>query len=357
MPNGGIVFYLPALLGGGAERVWALVAAGLHARGHDVTFAVDFEAEHNAGLLPADMKRVVLGRSHGAAVRALARYLRAEKPAVVFAGVGASNGKLLAAKTLARWKGAAVISAHGRLDAEGRFLGRTIYRASALTSRLAARMITVSEDLRTYLIRRFKARADRVVTIHNAVYLPPASAVPAREALAARDDVVLAVARLVPEKGLNILIEAIARSTRQPRLVVLGEGPEREALEALAAKLGVADRVELRGYMKEPWPAYAEAKMLALSSLTEAFGNVIVEALGYGLPVVATACGGPDEVLDHGRYGRLVPPGDAAALAAAIDATLADPGEPAEARRRAEDFSIDRALDRFEALIAEVTGR
>lgn len=354
MPNKRLLFYTHGLVGGGAERVWALVAAGLAARGWEVTFGVDFEAEANAGLLTTDVKRVNFGRGHGKAVRAIAAYLRQEKPVAAFSAVGASNLKLLLAKALARWKGAAILSAHGRYDAEPRFLGRFTYASTILTSRLAARTVVVSDDLRNYLIRRFRGRADKVTTIPNAIHLPPAGVVPSAAALAARPDVVLAVGRMVPEKDFPTLLNAIARAARKPRLVVLGDGPERAAIEALAGSLGIADRVDFRGYLNEPWAVYQEAKMLALSSRTEAFGNVLVEALGHGLPVVATRCGGPEEVLRDGLDGTLVPVGDAAALAAAIDMGLADPGDPAPRRARAETFSLDRALDRFEALIAEV---
>ena len=268
--------------------------------------------------------------------------------------MGGSNLKLLLAKTLSRWKGAAVLSAHGRYDAEPRFLGRFNYASTMFTSRLSARTVVVSDDLRNYLIRRFRARPDRVTTIHNAIHLPPAENVPAAEVLEARPNIVLAVGRLVPEKDFATLLAAITQSTQNPHLVVLGDGPERGALEALAKTLGIADRVTFRGYLNEPWPAYAEAKMLALSSRTEAFGNVIVEALGHGLPVVATRCGGPEEVLRDGRDGKLVAVGDVAGMAAAIDATLLDPGDPAVHRARADTFSLDRALDQFETLIAEV---
>ena len=354
MPNRRLLFYTHGLVGGGAERVWALVASGLHRRGWDVTFAVDFEDGANEGFLPADMKRVVLGKGHGKAVSALARHLKATDPVAAFAAVGASNLKLMLARLRSGWRGAAILSAHGRFDAEPRFLGRLTYRATPLTSRWAARTLTVSDDLRNYLIRSFRARPDRVTTIHNAIHLPPPDHVPGAAELAARPDIVLAVGRMVPEKGFSTLIEALALTRPTTRLVLLGDGPDRPALEARAVELGIRDRIDFRGYQPEPWPAYREAKMLALPSWTEAFGNVLVEALGHGLPVVATRCGGPEEVLRNGQDGTLVPPRAAAALAAAIDETLPNTGDPAPRRARAEDFSIDRALDKFEALIAEV---
>ncbi len=349
-----LLFYTHALVGGGAERVWALLATGLKRRGHDVSFAVDFEDEANARFLDPSIERVTLGRGHWGATRALARRLAATAPDAAFAAVGASNLKLTLAKALSGWRGAAVLSAHGRFDAEHGLLGRTTYLLTPLLSRATARTIAVSDDLRRYLVGRFLAPPGRTVAIPNGVDLPPRESVPTAEALRARPDVVVAMGRLVPEKDMVLLVEALALMRRPARLVLLGEGPDRPRVEAAAARLGLGDRVELRGYVPEPWPALASAKALALGSRTEAFGNVLVEALGHGLPVISTDCGGPAEILDGGRFGRLVPKGDAAAMAAALDAALEDPGDPATHRARAEDFALDRALDRIEGLLDEV---
>jgi len=354
MPKRRLLFYTHALAGGGGERVWALVASGLSRRGHDVGFAVDYSANDNEHLIAPELRRFVLGRNHISATRALAGLLARERPDMAFSAIGASNAKLLAAKALSGWRGAAILSVHGRFDAEPRFLGRLSYAATALTSRLGARTIAVSDDLRRYLVERLYADRGRVVTIHNGIVLPPAPSLPDAAMLLARDNVVLGVGRLVAGKDFASLIDAFARSKRAQRLILLGEGPERSRLEEQIARKGLSSRVELRGYLVEPWPVFSQAKMLALSSRSEAFGNVLVEALAHGLPVAATRCGGAQEILDDGQFGRLVAIGDCAAMARAIDETLADPGDPARHRARAETFSLDRALDRFEALIESV---
>jgi glycosyltransferase involved in cell wall biosynthesis len=354
MPKRRLLFYTHALVGGGGERVWALVASGLSRRGHEVGFAVDFAADDNEHLIAPELRRFVLGRNHASATRALAKVLAQERPEIAFSAIGASNVKLLAAKALSGWRGAAVLSAHGRIDAESRLLGRLSYAATALTSRLSACTIAVSDNLHRYLVDHFHADRGRVITIHNGIALPPATSLPDSAALAARDDVVLGIGRLVPEKGFASLIDAFAKSKRAQRLILLGEGPERMRLEDQIARHRLSPRVELRGYLKEPWPVFSQAKMLALSSRSEAFGNVLVEALAHGLPVVATRCGGPQEILDDGRFGRLVPIDDCNAMACAIDESLADPGDPARHRARAEVFSLDRALDRFEELIERI---
>ncbi len=140
-------------------------------------------------------------------------------------------------------------------------------------------------------------------------------------------------------------------------LELVGDGPERPALEAQVKALGLADRVTFSGYLADPTEAYARARCLVLTSCLESFGNVVAEGLAHGLPVVSTAAAGPLEILDHGRYGTIVPIGDVPALARALDDALADPGDPAPRIARAALFSIDRATDAYlaaaEAVIAE----
>ena len=120
MPKHRLLFYTHALVGGGAERVWALVASGLSRRGHDVSFAVDFVASENEHLLMPQVRRFELGSNHMSAIRALAKILAKERPDAALSAIGVSNVKLLAAQAISGWRGASVLSAHGRFDAESR---------------------------------------------------------------------------------------------------------------------------------------------------------------------------------------------------------------------------------------------
>lgn len=157
--------------------------------------------------------------------------------------------------------------------------------------------------------------------------------------------VLIAVGRLHEAKDHATAIRALAavRRTRAARLLILGEGPERRRLAELAAGLGVGDSVDLPGFVANPHAWLSRSALLVSSSRWEGFGNVLVEALAAGTPVVSTDCpGGPREILDGGRFGRLVPVGDHEALARAVMETLDGPPPREIMIERAMAFSIGR---------------
>ena len=352
-----IAFYTHGLVDGGAERLWACLASAIKTRGFDVQFIQDFEASDNRPNLRSDIPVHTLGTNHFLATWRLARLLSHLKPDIVFSAVGASNPKLMAAKALSVSPTRTVITYHGFDEWKSGFLSRLAYQGLPVLSRLATRTVTVSEGLKLVLLKHWRSYEPKTVTIHNPVFFPAGTEAPSASELRAREPVILAVGRLVPEKDFATLLRAFTRvQTPGARLVILGKGPERESLEALARELGITERVSMPGYSQEPWHAYQTAKVFALSSICEPFGNVIVEALAHGLPVVATNRAGPREILDNGRYGVLVRRKNPAALAKAIDDALADPGDPEAGHRRAMDFSFEVRVPEYVALIEEILG-
>ncbi len=349
-----ILLYTHSLGGGGAERVWAVLASGLAERGHDVHLVTDFAADANASRLDPRVRATVLGGGHAGTIRRLADILSAERPDIALSAIAGANLKLVAARALARARMPLVISWHGETEGRSGWLGWLGCVLLPLLSRRAARTVAVSDGLRATLVQRWRAVASRTVRIYNPVDVPPVSPL-APDALAARDEIVLAVGRLVADKDVALIVRAMAGLGRPAtRLVVLGDGPDRPAIEAEARRHGLADRVEIAGYVAEPWRHYAEARCLALASRHEAFGNVVVEALAHGLSVVATDCEGPREILDGGRYGTLIPVGDETAMTRALAAALEQPGDPAPRQARAATFSRDAGVDAWERLIDEV---
>ena len=166
---------------------------------------------------------------------------------------------------------------------------------------------------------------------------------------------VLGVGKLKIQKDFPTLLKAFAqvRSRRPARLIILGEGDGEAELKALATGLGIADDVDFHGQVQNPFAFYRRAAVFVLSSRWEGLPNALIEAMACGCAVVSTDCpSGPREILEDGRFGALVPVGDAEAMANAILTVLTDPPAPAAAIERARQFSLDEAVQRFEAVMA-----
>ena len=164
--------------------------------------------------------------------------------------------------------------------------------------------------------------------------------------------VVIAAGTLAPWKGFAMLIDGFAQVQREARLIILGDGPLRGELEAQVERLGLAERVKLPGFVHQPINYFSRADVFALSSTVEGLPNVLVEAMIAGCTPVATDCPtGPREVLDGGRFGFLVPVGDAAAMAAAIEQALDQPIAPALLADAVRPFAEATVIDRHFALL------
>jgi glycosyltransferase involved in cell wall biosynthesis len=289
------------------------------------------------------------------ALPALAAYLRRERPAALLSGGEWPNVIALAAKRLAGAPTRVVVSEHIHVGAST--AGAAERKRRHVLPRLMARLypradaiVAVSEGVRQDLLSRFPLPPSLVHTIYNPVITPAL--------LAARDaplddpwfapgvpPVLLNVAALRVQKDQATLLRAFAkvRARRPVRLLILGEGNQRPALEVLADALGIAADVRMPGHVPNPLAYMRRARLFVLSSAWEGLPTVLIEALACGCPVVSTDCpSGPREILDGGRYGRLVPLGDVEALAAAIETTLDEPVERSRLEHRAFDFNAGR---------------
>lgn len=167
---------------------------------------------------------------------------------------------------------------------------------------------------------------------------------------------VLSVGRLEKEKSYETLIQAFSILSKKIncRLIILGEGSERNKLQKLIDELSLSDKVELKGFVNYPREYMLRSSIFVLSSISEGLSNVIIEALGAGLPVVSTDCNyGPAEVLENGRYGKLVPVKNSEMLAAAIEETLINPPDREFLIKRSLDFSVEKSAEQYLNLISD----
>jgi glycosyltransferase involved in cell wall biosynthesis len=236
---------------------------------------------------------------------------------------------------------------------DDRFRRRWPIRAiEAALARHTTRVITISEALRTFYLAVASADPSRVTTIKYGYAPPPArtvdtAAVRRRLEVPADTPLILAVGRLVPQKGHDILIRALrklpAAPLPAPHVVIAGEGPRRAALTTLARDLGVADRVHLLGQIDDVAGLMHAATLLAHPARWEGFGLVLLEAMAHRLPIVAAAASAIPEVVAADESGLLVPPDDDSALAAAIGRLLHDP----RLGRRLADHGHRRLVECF----------
>ena len=229
--------------------------------------------------------------------------------------------------------------------------------AEKVSCALATVVVPTSESDARELCRRRLCDARRLEVISNS-YLSSAvagAAPPFHEPDRPR---LAFVGRLVDQKGWRHLVEAmpgIVRALPGARLTIVGDGPDREEVRALVARLGVESQVELLGYVRDPAPALAAADAVVVPSIYEPFGIVALEGMVQGRPVIASRVGGLAEVVVDGETGRLVPPGSSGAIVRAVEELARDPSLARRwgdsGRRRAEaSFGPDACAARFGAL-------
>ena len=225
--------------------------------------------------------------------------------------------------------------------------------AERLLARRARRIVAISHALKRFQVDRVGLPAEKVEVVHYGMDEPP-KAWGENPELALGDGPVLAcVARLEPQKGVDVAVRALHRATGgpdRPTLVVLGEGPERPRLEALARELDV--RLVLPGRLPDVAAVLRQADLLVHPARWEGFGLAVLEAMLCSLPVVATNVSSLPELVVDGETGFLVPPDDVEALAAAIPRALAERGDLGRRgyERARSEFSVERMATRTAAL-------
>jgi glycosyltransferase involved in cell wall biosynthesis len=349
-----IAMLLPSLEAGGAERVTLTLAAEFLAMGDSVDLLLLRREGALLDAVPPGARLVVLGmeRLRGA-FRPITAYCARERPDALLASMWPLTSIAVWAARRSRTR--VIVVEHNTLSVSSRgwrlvprLLLRPILRSSH--PRAVAR-VAVSRGAADDLAQLCGLPLSAVEAIHNPIPLPRAAMPGDASAWGGTGRRILNVGILKPQKNHRLLLEAFARTARpEDRLAILGEGGERAVIEHAAQALGIADRLLLPGYVPDPGPWYASADLFVLSSDFEGFANVVVEAMGHGLTVVSTNCPfGPAEIL--AGLGRLVPVGDAVALAAAMEAALAAPDDPATARARAAAFAPGPIAVRYRALL------
>lgn len=353
-----IALVLPDLRPGGAERLTIDLARSFRDRGAKVDLVLLKERGEFLAMVPKGVRIVELDVERlRSAVVPLRRYMAREKPDAVLAAMWPLTSLAVLAATALPQRPRVVVSDHCPLDWQygSNWKSRLALRASIrLAYPSADAIVAVSRGLASELAASAKLPFNRATTIYNPIP-PPLRSERARvdwgPASGAR---ILSVGSLKPVKNFPLLLRAFAPLAHagEAVLAIVGTGPVEAELRTLAAELGLGERLRLPGYSATPGDWYGTADVFALTSDYEGFGNVLVEALHHGLPVVSTDCPyGPSEILERGRWGKLVATGDEAALTAALREAAARAVDRKELRERASFFSVERAADKYWSLL------
>jgi len=261
----------------------------------------------------------------------------------------------------------AVADPAAEIGTHPRMLQPYYFKRAHQAYRTADRVIANSGGLRQRMIDYYGLPDELVTTVYNILDIDRIDQLAALSGPDWKSDRfhIICSGRLHPDKGYLYLLEAIddvvnRREFKHLQLHIYGQGPQEQELKELASARKLNDAICFEGFNVNPFPAFRLAQLFCLSSLNEGMPNAVPEAMACRVPVLSTDChSGPREILDGGRYGRLVPTADARALADAIEDAIKqydkwqEPLEPAR-RHVVETFSVSAGMSRLEEVLVDV---
>ncbi len=358
---------------GGVQRGVINLARGLI----ELNLEVDIVLSKNTGPflkhLPEGVKVVDLGNPRlRNSISTLAKYLQQEKPQALIASFHYNTEIAILAKLYSQVHTKVVVREHGALLALPRvqpslkhlayFLGLTPSNPKTLVRFLypfADKVVGVSKGVSQDLEVLIGNSSAKLHTIYNPI-ITPELITKAKEPVEhpwlqqKQIPVILAVGRLEAQKDFPMLIQAFARvrKLKPARLMILGTGSQQLELETLVRQLNLEEDVALPGFVDNPYAYMSKAAVFVLSSVWEGLGNVLIEAMATGVPVISTNCkSGPEEILDYGKYGDLVPVGDTQALAEGILRVLSGEIKSVDSKWL-EQFTIKSITSRYLEILA-----
>ncbi|MGQ7242111.1 glycosyltransferase [Salinicola sp. V024] len=387
-----IALLLPSLVAGGVGRSILHLAGEFIKRGHDVDLVLCRHEGAYVNAVPKGVRIVTLAPSNPWVVRwqlmrffpkglsslaypallsrkpapvqrylpDLVHYLVTTRPDALLAAKTHTNLLAIWAKQLAGVSTRIIVSERTQLSVTiantKKWRWRYVAPLIAHSYPYADRIVAVSNGVADDLVITTGLARQTVQTIYNPTVTPQiaklATELPSHPWLSApaTSPVIVAAGRLVTQKNFKLLLRAFAllRTQYPARLIILGEGDDRAALEALGDELGISEDISLPGFVDNPYAYFARAALFVLSSNYEGLPGVLIQALACGCPVVSTDCpSGPDEILANGKYGCLSPVGNVDALANAMRDTLSAPLPSHLLIQHANMFSLKRSANEF----------
>lgn len=360
------------LYGGGAERSMLTTAIGFKDKGYAVDlFLISADGAYRKDV-PKDIRIIESGIYRYKLTLIIlffkiVRHILFIKPDAIVSALNVCNILLIFAKIITRSKVKCLVTIRNIEDTlvSKKYIIRyckheLLSKMQVFLSPCADKIVTVSLGLADYVKSKNHCSSAKLVTIYNPVNSEEIIAKSKENidvTIGLNNDslpVVITSGRLHSDKNFSALITAIKKVHQRMlvHLIILGDGDLRDELQELIDRLELQSYVDLLGFKDNPFAYMSHSDLFVLSSNHEGFGRVLVEAMACGCPVVSTDCpSGPREILEDGKWGRLVPIGDIDAMAEAIIDTLENPIPKKLLVERAKYFSIERAVAEYERVI------
>ena len=358
--TGKVALFVPALGGGGAQRVMTILASGLSEANVQVDLVLANATGPYLNDIPSHVNVVDLkGGRILTSIHRLMLYLKNENPSVMLSTVAHANVAALLAKRFSgsstklfiRVENTISIATADEKGFRSKILLYLIRKLYPWANGVVAPSQGVADDLK----QEFNISEDLISVIYNPVVRPEIYEKAKCEIKhpwfnAGEPPVIISVGRLTKQKDYATLINAlsIVNKKQQARLIILGEGEDRNELTSLITKLNLQDYVDLAGFVDNPYAYMAKSNVYVLSSLWEGLPNTLIEAMAVGLPIVATDCkSGPKEILLNGKYGWLSPTGSASSIAEGIIQALSSDAFPMPDSESLQLFQREKIVDKY----------
>lgn len=358
-----IAIIIPSLGGGGAEKMRIYLAKNFIECGYEVDFVLFKKTGELLSLVPKEVNIIDLKAINlRGGFFPLLKYFKRNKPDAILSALWPVTVISIWAKIFSRIKARIIVSEHNtfsRTPVYQRPFNKFIIPLSMMLSYAKADfVIGVSNGVVTDLKRLSRSKRARFKTIYNPA-CPEISLIESMKPdnsfwTRTSSKKIIAIGKLKVQKDYPTLLKAfrILNNKIDVELLILGEGEERKRIEELIKEFSIESRVHLPGFVENPFTYLKSSDLFVLSSIFEGLGNVIIEALATGTPVVSTDCqSGPAEILENGKYGTLVPVGNPNALANAIIDNLQKQHDPALLIERAKFFSHEKIAKEYLKLL------
>lgn len=366
-----ILFFLPSLSGGGAERTLVNIANGLNREKYNVHFLVidkpdegKYKDEYSS-LLKADihihnLEIKICKRNYPQIVLRMGRLIKTIKPEIVMSTMLRPNLMLVAALKTICYKGKVILrESNNRSATNTTILERLLIKYCY--GRYADKVVALSEGVKKDLSKNFKIPSKCIHVIYNPIDIEAINELKNEPVELKKGNTIVAAGRLTSQKNYPCLITALALLKKKCdfNMYILGKGELEQKVRELIKKRGLENNVFMLGFQNNPYKYFVKSDVFVLSSDWEGFGHVIVEAMACGTAVVSTNCPyGPDEIISNYKDGILVPVQNPIEIAKAIMKILKDNNLKERlvnnGLKRAQDFSRDKIVLKYEELFDDV---